>query len=42
MNRNFKDDTPEVGAVLSLITKKIDIGTSFDKFRDKLKGYVEG
>ena len=40
-NRDFKDNTPEVRAVLGLLSKKLDIGTDFDKFREKLKGYVE-
>ena len=33
-----KGDTPEVGDVLGLLSKKIDTRTNFDKFRDKLKG----
>ena len=37
----FKGDKPEVGAVLGLLSKKLDIETNFDKFREKLKGYVE-
>ena len=32
---------PEVGAVLGLLSKKIDIGMRFYKFREKLKGRVE-
>ena len=40
-HRYFKGDTPEVGAVLGLLAKKIDIGTTFDKFIEKLNGYVE-
>ena len=32
---------PEVGAVLGLLSKKIDIGMRFYKFREKLKGYTE-
>ena len=37
----FKGDTPEVGAVLGLMSEKLDIGTDFDKFREKQKGYTE-
>ena len=40
-HRYFKGDIPEVGAVLGLLSKKIDIGTDFDKFRVKPKVYVE-
>ena len=40
-HRDFKGDTPEVGAALGLLSEKLDIGTDFDKFREKLKGYVE-
>ena len=41
MCKYFKGDTPEVGALLGLLYKKLDIGTAFEKFREKLKGYVE-
>ena len=41
IQRNFKNDTPEVGSLLGLMSKKIDIGMTFDNFREKLKGYVE-
>ena len=37
----FKSDSPEVGAVLGLLSEKLDIETFFDKFREKLKGYVD-
>ena len=40
-HRYFKGGTLEVGAVLGLLSEKKDIGTTFDKFREKLKGYVE-
>ena len=40
-HKYFKGDTPEVGALLGLLYKKLDIGTAFEKFREKLKGYVE-
>ena len=40
-NIYFKGDTPEVGSVLGLMSKKLYIGTSFDNFREKLKGYME-
>ena len=37
----FKGDTQEVGAVLGLFSEKLDTGTAFDKYREKLKGYAE-
>ena len=37
----FKSNTPKLGAVLGLMSKKLDIGTAFEKFIEKLKGYVE-
>ena len=40
-HRHFKDYTPEVGAVLGLLYEKLYIGTYFDKFKEKVKGYVE-
>ena len=40
-NRYFMGDTSEVGAVLGLLSKKIDIGTDFENFREKLRGCVE-
>ena len=40
-HRDFKDGTPEAGAVLGLLSGKLDIGTDFDKFREKIRGYVE-
>ena len=39
--RYFKGDKSEVSALLGLLSEKLDIGTAFDKFRDKLKGYVD-
>ena len=41
VHRYFKSDTTEVGAVLGLLYKEIDIGTYFDRFREKIKGYTE-
>ena len=41
LHRYFKVDTPEVGTVLGLMSKKLDTGTAFDKLRDKLKCYME-
>ena len=40
-HRYFKGETSELGAVLGLLSKELDIGTAFDNFREKLKGYVE-
>ena len=40
--RDFMGDTPEVGAVLGLLSEKLDTGTALDNFSDKLKGYMEG
>ena len=40
-NTHFKGDTSVVGAVLDLMYKKLDIGTSLKKFIDRLKGYAE-
>ena len=40
-HRYFKGGTLGVGAVLGLLSEKKDIETTFDKFREKLKGYVE-
>ena len=31
----------ELGAAIGLMYEKLDIGTAFDRFREKLKGYVE-
>ena len=39
--RDFKGNTPEEGAEIGVLSKKKDIGTDFDKFREKQKGYVE-
>ena len=41
VNRYFMGDTPEIGAVLCLLSKKLDIGTYFDKFRGKINRYLE-
>ena len=41
VNIYFKGDTLEGGVVLGLLSKILDIGTSFETFRDKLKGYVQ-
>ena len=41
VHRYFKANTKEVGSVLGLLSKELDIGTDFDKFREKLKGYTE-
>ena len=35
----FKGETPELNAVLGLITKILDQGVPFDKFQDVLKNY---
>ena len=40
-NRYFRGNTPEVGAVLGLLSKTFDIGAAFDNFGEKLKSYVE-
>ena len=40
-HRYFKGDTPEVGAIFGLMSGKLHIGTTSDKFREKLKSYVE-
>ena len=40
-HRYFKGDTPEVGAVLGLLSEKLYIGTDFGKLIEKLKGYAE-
>ena len=40
-HRKFKGGTTELGAALGVLYEKLDIGTAFDKFREKLKGYVE-
>ena len=37
----LRDDTLEVGPVIGLLSVKLGIGTAFDKFSDKLKGYVK-
>ena len=37
-HRYFKGDTLEEGSVLGLLSEKLDTGTDFDKFRDKIKG----
>ena len=37
-HRYFKDGTPEAGAVLGLLSGKLDIGTDFDKFREEIRG----
>ena len=34
----FMDDTPKLGVVIGLLFIKLDIGTAFDNFREKLKG----
>ena len=39
--RDFKGGTLELGAVLGLLSEKLDIGTDFDKLREKLNIYVE-
>ena len=41
VHRYFKGCTPEVGAVLGLLSENLDIGTAFGKFTDNLKGYME-
>ena len=40
-HRELKGNTREVGTIIGLFTEKLDIGRDFDKFREKLKGYVE-
>ena len=40
-HRYFKGDTLEVPILLGLMSNKLDLGTSFDKFRNKLKGSME-
>ena len=41
LNRYVKGDTLQVGTIIGLFSEKLDIGTAFDKFREKLKDYVE-
>ena len=38
--KDFKVETPELNAVLGLITEKLDQGVTFEKFQDVLKNYV--
>ena len=40
-HRDFKVKTPEIGAVLDLMSEKLDTGMDFDKFRETLKVYME-
>ena len=40
-HRYFKGDTPELRAVIGLLSKVLYIRTAVDKFRVKLKGYAE-
>ena len=36
----FNGETPELNAVLELITERLDQGVTFEKFQDVLKNYV--
>ena len=36
----FKGETPELNAVLGLITERLDQGVTFEKFQEFLKNYV--
>ena len=36
----FKGETPELNAVLGLITERLDQGVTFEKFQEVLKDYV--
>ena len=38
--KDFKIETPELNAVLGLITETLDQGVTFEKFQDALKNYV--
>ena len=38
--KDFKGETPELNAVLRLITEILDQGFTFEKFQDVLKNYV--
>ena len=38
--KDFKGETPELNAVLGLITKRLDQSVTFEKFQDVLKNYV--
>ena len=38
--KDFKGETPELNAVLGLITERLDQGVTFEKFQDVLKNYV--
>jgi len=39
-NREFTGETPELGAILGLLTERLDNGVQFDKFQNKIKNYV--
>jgi len=39
-NREFTGEMPELGAILGLLTKRLDNGVLFNKFQDKIKNYV--
>ena len=38
--KDFKGETPELNAVLRLITEILDQGVTFEKFQEVLKNYV--
>ena len=38
--KDFKGETPELNAVLGLITERLNQGVTFEKFQDVLKNYV--
>ena len=37
--KDFKGETPEINAVLGIITKRLEQGVTFDKLQDVLKNY---
>jgi len=39
-NQKLMGETPELGAVLRLLTKGSDNGVSFNEFQEKIKNYV--
>ena len=38
--KDFKGETPELNAVLGIITERLDQGVTFEKFQEVLKNYV--
>jgi len=38
--RSFLGETPELDAVIGLLSERLDKGVTFERFRDQVKNYV--